>query len=160
MVDRKSTVLKLIGVRVRATLAGVLAVTLAGVVSLALGQVATERDRATTDQQLVAAGGKLFRRNCAVCHSWTAEGTVADWREPGPDGKLPPPPLNGTAHAWHHPRSGLLLAIKQGTVRIGGNMPAWQGKLSDSQMSVIVDYLISLWPEEVYQVWLQRGGYR
>ena len=117
-------------------------------------------DRATTDPRVVTAGGKLFRRNCAVCHGWTAEGTVADWEKPGPDGKMPPPPLNGSAHAWHHPRSGLLLSIRQGTVRIGGNMPAWKEKLSDAQMSAIVDYLISLWPDEVYQAWLKRGGYK
>jgi mono/diheme cytochrome c family protein len=141
-------------------LVGVMAVSLAGTVQLAHGQDRSQRDRAATDPRVVAAGAKLFRRNCAACHGWNAEGTVADWREPGPDGKMPPPPLNGTAHTWHHPRSGLMLAIRQGTVRIGGNMPAWKGKLSDAQISATIDYLISLWPEEVYQAWLKRGGYK
>ena len=141
-------------------LLGVLVVTLVSVTPMAYGQAASARDRATTDPRLVAAGEKLFRRNCAVCHGWNAEGTVANWSEPGVDGKMPPPPLNGTAHTWHHPRSGLMLAIRQGTVRIGGNMPAWKDKLNDTQISAIIDYLISLWPEEVYQAWLKRGGYK
>ncbi len=117
-------------------------------------------ERALTDPRLVAAGQELFRRHCAVCHGWNAEGTVADWATPGADGKMPPPPLDGSAHAWHHPKSGLMLTIRQGTQSIGGNMPAFRGKLNDAQISAIVDYLISLWPEEVYQAWLQRGGYR
>ena len=141
-------------------LAGVLAVILAFTVPMAYSQDASQRDRTTADPRVVAAGAKLYRRNCAVCHGWNAEGTVADWREPGPDGKMPPPPLNGTAHTWHHPHSGLMLAIKQGTVRIGGNMPAWKGKHSDAQISATIDYLISLWSEEVYQAWLKRGGYK
>ena len=139
--------------------AGLVLVLLMGLVPASGGESAG-RDRATTDPRVVTVGGKLFRRNCAVCHGWTAEGTVRDWEKPGPDGKMPPPPLNGSAHAWHHPRSGLLLSIRQGTVRIGGKMPAWKEKLSDAQMSAIVDYLISLWPEEVYQAWLKRGGYK
>lgn len=140
-------------------LAGVLAVALTVTLPMTYGQDAPGRNRATTDPRLVAAGAKLYRRNCAVCHGWNGEGTVANWSVPGADGKMPPPPLNGTAHTWHHPHSGLMLAIKQGTVRIGGNMPAWKNKLNDTQISAIIDYLISLWPEEVYQAWLKRGGY-
>ena len=143
-----------------ATRALVLALVAAGVAPPASGQTATAPDRATTDPRVVAAGQRLFRRNCAVCHGWNAEGTVADWSQPGADGKMPPPPLNGTAHAWHHPYSGLRLAIREGTIRIGGNMPPWKDKLNDAQISAIIHYMISLWPEEAYQAWLKRGGYK
>ncbi len=144
--------------RVVRTLAGAAAVVI-GAASSAHAQSASTRDRASTDPRIVEAGGKLYRRNCAVCHGWRGEGTVANWNQPGPDGKMPPPPLNGTAHTWHHPRSGLMLVIRQGTVRIGGNMPAWKDRLNDAQISAIIDHLISLWPEDVYQAWLKRGGY-
>ena len=47
-------------------------------------------------------GGKIFNNNCAVCHGQNASGPKGDWREKLADGSYPPPPLNGTAHTWHH----------------------------------------------------------
>ena len=50
----------------------------------------------------VLQGKKLFAENCAACHGKNAEATT-DWKKRDANGNLVPPPLNGTAHAWHHP---------------------------------------------------------
>ncbi|MDH3279687.1 MAG: cytochrome c [Gammaproteobacteria bacterium] len=102
-------------------------------------------------------GQDLFRRNCAVCHGWNAEGTVRNWQKRDADGKLPPPPLNGTAHAWHHSTQVLHRTIRDGTQSLGGSMPPWREKLSDEEILLIIQWLTSLWPEEIYEVWLKQN---
>ena len=110
--------------------------------------------RPRVDTQVLARGEQVFRQNCAACHGDRAQG-APNWEKPGPDGKYPAPPLDGSAHAWHHPRVALIKVIKQGTQKIGGNMPAWQGKLSDADIDAVITYFQSLWPDEVYADWTQ-----
>ena len=43
----------------------------------------------------VEAGATLYAQNCASCHKPNAEGTL-DWQTRYANGKLPPPPLNGS----------------------------------------------------------------
>lgn len=114
------------------------------------------RQRAT-DAQLLAHGERVFKRNCAVCHGARAEG-APNWQQPQPDGKYPAPPLNGTGHAWHHPQAVLEQVIKEGTGKIGGNMPAWKGKLSDQDIKAVVAWFQSMWPEELYQAWARMDA--
>ena len=47
-------------------------------------------------------GAKIFNNNCLACHGQNASGPKGDWREKLADGSYPPPPLNGSAHTWHH----------------------------------------------------------
>ncbi len=110
------------------------------------------------DPDMLEQGQTLYQENCASCHGQNAEGTVKSWQERGEDGNLPPPPLNGTAHTWHHPIKGLAHTIRNGTQTIGGNMPAWKDKLSDDEIFSIIIWLTSLWPDEIYQAWLQRNN--
>lgn len=110
------------------------------------------------DPIMLEQGQSLYRANCAVCHGQNAEGTVKNWQERDADGKLPPPPLNGTAHSWHHPVDGLALTIRDGTQAIGGNMPPWKDQLSNDEIFSIIIWLTSLWPDEIYQAWLQRNN--
>lgn len=117
--------------------------------------------RPAVDPQVLARGEQLFKQNCASCHGDRAQG-APNWEKPGPDGKYPAPPLDGSAHAWHHPRVALVKVIKQGTQKIGGNMPSWQGKLSDSDIDAVIAYFQSLWPDEIYAAWKDidaRGGH-
>jgi mono/diheme cytochrome c family protein len=107
------------------------------------------------DPVMLETGKKLFQTNCAVCHGVEAEGTVENWQQRDADGKMPPPPLNGSAHTWHHPLSGLVHTIRNGTAEIGGNMPAWKDTLSDQQIVSVVAWLSSLWPDEIFNAWLQ-----
>jgi mono/diheme cytochrome c family protein len=106
------------------------------------------------DPAAAARGAELYGANCAVCHGAHAQG-APDWHKPGPDGKYPPPPLDGSAHAWHHPRAALRHTIKEGTTRLGGNMPAWKDKLSDAEIEAIIDWIVMRWPDEVYRAWLE-----
>lgn len=109
------------------------------------------------DPKTLEQGKSLFQENCAGCHGMRAEGTVKDWQQKDQNGKYPPPPLNGTAHTWHHPLSGLMHTVKKGTQAIGGSMPSWENKISDDQILSIILWLTSLWPDEIFQAWLQRN---
>lgn len=100
----------------------------------------------------VQNGFKLYRANCAACHGDQGQG-VPNWKQAGPDGKYPPPPLNGTGHTWHHPMPVLVRTIKDGTQRIGGKMPPWRDKLTDDDIIAIIVWFQSRWPDELYQAW-------
>lgn len=104
------------------------------------------------DTARLRRGQRVFQQNCAVCHGRLAEGHP-DWRKLGMDGKYPPPPLNGTGHDWHHPKAALVQIIKNGSPGGKGNMPAWQGKLSDREIEDVIAWFQSSWPPEVRTVW-------
>ena len=71
------------------------------------------------------------------------------------DGHYPPPPLDDSAHAWHHPTAVLLEAVREGSPEGEGKMPAWKGRLTEQQMQDVVAYIKSLWSDEVYALWLK-----
>lgn len=100
-------------------------------------------------------GARLFQLNCAVCHGKNGEGAV-NWRTPDENGKNPPPPLNGTGHTWHHSNKALVNVIRNGTGKIGGNMPAWKDKLSDREITLILSWIKAQWPDELYTAWYNR----
>lgn len=106
----------------------------------------------------VEQGRQVFMTHCASCHGQSAEGLAEDWRQRLPDGSFPPPPLNGTAHAWHHPLSVLLQVINEGGVPLGGRMPAFATTLSDAEKLSAVAYFQQFWTDDIYQAWLQMGG--
>jgi mono/diheme cytochrome c family protein len=101
----------------------------------------------------VRRGAEVFRQNCAVCHGAGAEG-AENWQFRDADGRFPPPPLNGTAHAWHHPLAQLFDMIENGT-QPTGNMPAWGDTLSDDEILAAIAWFQSKWPDEVYQAWFE-----
>lgn len=103
----------------------------------------------------VEKGKIVFDMNCAICHGAEASGTT-DWREPLADGRYPAPPLNGTAHSWHHPQDALRLQIKQGGAQLGGWMPPMRQSLTDEQVDEVIAYFQSLWSDEIYSAWLTR----
>ncbi|HEC16393.1 MAG TPA: cytochrome c [Sedimenticola sp.] len=100
----------------------------------------------------VAQGKALFARHCSECHGKNAASTP-EWRKPGPDGHFPPPPLNGTAHTWHHPLPLLRRTIREGGIRLGGKMPGFQEKLSAAQIDAVIAWFQSLWPDNIYALW-------
>lgn len=101
----------------------------------------------------VMRGETVYERNCRSCHGPRGKGQPGDWREKGPDGRYPPPPLDDTAHAWHHPTKILRQVIKHGSPGGSGNMPAWQDVLTDAQIDDVIVYIKSLWSDDVYAVW-------
>ena len=108
--------------------------------------------RAKIDPQKIQRGRQLYLKNCTVCHGINAEGSP-DWRQRDAEGKFPPPPLNGTGHAWHHPQRALMDTIKNGTQRLGGNMPPWKDRLTDEEIGLIIFWFQSQWPEQLYEAW-------
>jgi len=108
-------------------------------------------------QAQVARGNLLFQENCASCHKPDASGTP-EWRKRDARGILPPPPINGTAHAWHHPLSVLRRTVKRGGAPLGGTMPGFADKLTSDEIDDILAWVQSRWPEEVYRVWQERDA--
>ena len=108
--------------------------------------------------QLAAAGAPVFADHCAECHGDAAQGMVDDWRERLPDGSFPPPPLNGSAHAWHHSLSVLLQVIDQGGIPLGGQMPAFEDVLAEEEELAAIAWFQEFWSDEIYGQWLVMGG--
>ena len=106
-------------------------------------------------QDEALAGRQLFATNCASCHGRNAVGT-ADWRTPNSNGQYPPPPLNGSAHAWHHSYEVLQRVILEGGAPMGGTMPAWRGRLSAEEIRQVIAGFQSYWPDQAYQIWVER----
>lgn len=105
------------------------------------------------DAVQVARGQALYESHCRACHGPEGQGQPGDWRQKGADGQYPPPPLDDSAHAWHHPTKVLHQVIKHGSPGGSGNMPAWKAVLTDAQIDDVVVYIKSLWSDEVYAVW-------
>ena len=105
----------------------------------------------------VQTGEKLYRENCIGCHNEDARGTQ-EWKKTLPNGHYPPPPLNGSAHAWHHPLSTLSRTIKNGGIPLGGTMPPFKDILSDADIKSVIAYFQSFWNDKIYADWKSRDG--
>lgn len=117
-------------------------------------QAVADNDRWYQADQ-VQTGQQLFTDNCAVCHGGRAEAT-SDWKKRGEDGHYPPPPLNGSAHAWHHPLEQLRRTIQRGGKPLGGVMPAFKEKLNQQEIDQVIAYFQSMWTDEIYTAWKSR----
>lgn len=111
----------------------------------------TSKVARTSDATQLARGQLLFAQHCAVCHGAQGQGD-AQWRRRNADGTFPPPPLDGSGHAWHHPHAWLKVMIRDGSAP-QGNMPAWGDTLSEQQIEDLIAWFQSLWPDEVYAAW-------
>lgn len=99
-------------------------------------------------------GAIIFASHCAVCHGRQAESTP-HWKTPTDSGHYPPPPLNGSAHAWHHPLSILGRTIYNGGAPVGGLMPPFKDKLSESDIIDVIAHFQSYWDQSIYERWLE-----
>ncbi len=118
--------------------------------------LAAESERWFSADQ-VARGEKLFLEHCAACHGKNAEATP-NWKQTDANGNYPPPPLDGSAHAWHHDLEILRRTIRQGGKPLGGLMPAFEGKLDAAEIDAVIAFFQSKWPDEIYQRWAGRFG--
>lgn len=119
-----------------------------------VGADAAPLDRKLDPAQIVR-GQAVYDKNCLECHGVSGKGQPGDWRIRDADGRYPPPPLDDSAHAWHHPTAVLMEAIRDGSPGGQGNMPAWKGKLSEQEMQDTVVYIKSLWSDPVYRLWMK-----
>ncbi len=112
----------------------------------------------TLAPDLVRLGETVYADNCASCHGANLEGE-ANWKEQNADGTFRAPPHDETGHTWHHGDPTLLEAIRLGGARfegmnIGGSseMPAFADTLSDEEITAVLSYIKSTWPEEIRQL--------
>ncbi len=103
---------------------------------------------------MLKQGALIYQARCASCHGVKLEGQ-ANWRERGPDGRLPAPPHDETGHTWHHPDDVLIQLTKEGVAKAAGlpdyvsNMPAFGDSLSDADIVAVLSWIKSQWPSEI-----------
>lgn len=117
-----------------------------------LGACSEQQESQAVPEVSLDLGRQVYSQNCAVCHGANGEGDE-NWRQRKPDGKFPPPPLNGTGHTWHHPLKILQYVIKNGSPGGQGDMPAWKDKLSDHEIDSVIAHVQSWWSPQVYSAW-------
>jgi mono/diheme cytochrome c family protein len=105
------------------------------------------------DSRQVALGAQVYAAHCAECHGAHLEGEP-DWRTRKPSGQLPAPPHDIGGHTWHHPDEQLFAITKHGMSRFAPPdyktaMPAFIGRLSDSEIRAVIAYIKSTWPEDI-----------
>lgn len=91
-------------------------------------------------------GQQIFAATCAACHGADGEG-AENWMVRDEDGRLPPPPLNGEGHTWHHSDGVLYGIVSNGGAGIGfgSNMPAFKDELSRDEIVAVLEYVKTLW---------------
>jgi mono/diheme cytochrome c family protein len=105
------------------------------------------------DPDQVARGKSVYAKHCMECHGADGRGQPGDWRVRDAEGHFPPPPLDDSAHAWHHPTAVLLEIIREGSPQGQGKMPAWKDRLTEQETQDVVAYIKSLWSDPVYRLW-------
>ena len=103
----------------------------------------------------------LYQNNCASCHGKNLQGQIGWQNKLDDDGHRLAPPLNGTAHTWHHSPEYLYRVIKYGFASFDSN---YKGKmlgnsdLSDEEVWELVSYMKEVWPIEIKEVYENRYG--
>ena len=124
----------------------------------------SKEDSAQTEpsQETVALGEAVYADNCASCHGADLEGET-DWKQQNEDGSFRSPPHTADGHTWHHADGVLIEAIKEGGTRfeglnIGGssNMPAFGDTLTEEEITAVLAFIKSSWPEDVQEIQRQQ----
>lgn len=106
------------------------------------------------DAAVTALGQKVYAAQCAACHGARLEGQ-SNWRERGPDGRLPAPPHDPSGHTWHHPDELLFRITKHGVAKAANlkdyasAMPAYDGVLSDVEIVAALSWIKAQWPADI-----------
>lgn len=106
------------------------------------------------DPQTVLAGERIYAKHCATCHGVRGEGQP-NWREQGPNGRLPAPPHDASGHTWHHPDALLFTITKHGLAQLirqpdyPTDMPIYDGVLSDAEIVAVLSWIKAQWPQEI-----------
>lgn len=120
---------------------------------LALTNQAAEDRWYGVDQ--VNAGATTYRLNCSVCHGEQGQGNFGLGNIDSAT-VTAPPPLNGSGHSAHHSLADMLEVINSGVDPV---MPAFGGLLSNQAKREVIAYFQSLWPEDVYDEWVEMYGH-
>jgi cytochrome c oxidase subunit II len=103
----------------------------------ALAAAADDPNKVWTQPELIARGEKVYAANCAACHR--------------PDGKGAGPikPLDASPVVVDADAGKELDVVLHG--RLNGAMPAWQGKLSPTEIAAVVTYTKNSWSNKTGQ---------
>lgn len=93
----------------------------------------SESSAPVVSQEVLDEGEALYRTSCATCHGDEGEG----FAQPS----IPAPPLDGSAHSWHHSDEQIIGLIRSG----GSMMPAVGSTWSDDQIEAVLAYVKNDW---------------
>jgi mono/diheme cytochrome c family protein len=103
------------------------------------------------DAAQVELGRRVYFEQCAACHGAKLEGQP-NWRQPLPNGRMPAPPHDESGHTWHHTDEVLFGITKEGLVPdkyappgYQSDMPAFGGKLSDTEIWAVLAFIYGHW---------------
>jgi len=113
----------------------------------------------------IELGETLYANSCAACHGANLEGQ-ANWRSPGPDGRLPAPPHDENGHTWHHGDQLLFDYVKLGGeavmaqlgMEFDSGMPAFGDQLTDNEINNVLGYIKSTWPDRIQIMQAERSA--
>lgn len=105
---------------------------------LIVGQIKPSSGSLTASAQ-PAHGKELYNKYCVACHGAAGRG-VPGWQYQARGA----PPLDSSAHAWHHEDDQLLAMILDKPAP-DSVMPAWRGVLTREDALDILAYIKSLW---------------
>jgi mono/diheme cytochrome c family protein len=100
------------------------------------------------------SGSGSTRRSARPATARGLEGQP-NWRERGPDGRLPAPPHDASGHTWHHPDELLFRITKHGVAKAANlkdyvsAMPAYDGVLSDAEIVAALSWIKAQWPADI-----------
>ena len=83
--------------------------------------------------EVLAQGQRLYASTCAACHGASGEGFA--------QAGMPAPPLDGSAHSWHHADEQIVGWLRNGGVR----MPAVAADWSDEEVAAVLAFVKSRW---------------
>lgn len=83
--------------------------------------------------EIVATGASLYAESCASCHGAAGAGFAR--------AGVPAPPLDGSAHSWHHSDTQILGLIRDG----GSIMPPVGRDWTDAQRTAVLTYVKTRW---------------
>ena len=92
----------------------------------------------------VSRGQELFEENCQACHGVRGVGERPKDMYAKDEYGFVAPPLDNSAHAWHHSDVDILETILNGSDR-NKRMIAWKQKLSRDDAENILAYIKSIW---------------
>ena len=112
-------------------------------------------EQVATSSDPVERGQRIYIERCATCHGPTGEGQP-NWQATNPDGTLPAPPLDGSAHSWHHGDGTLYKQVslggayleQQGLAGFKSGMPAFGELLTHAEILDVLAYVKSLWGDQ------------
>jgi cytochrome c oxidase subunit 2 len=89
-------------------------------------------------EELLARGEKVYGANCAACH------------RPDCKGAGPIKPLDGSPIVLDADKTKMLAIVHNGAA--GGAMPAWKGKLSETEIAAVATYAKNSWSNKTGQL--------